>query len=135
MRYFNLLLVFALISCKSVDITNANKSLIKKGNKLGVNFIEYSVLLDAEKEFIVDDITIDGSSEKIKFYYKNLNTGASSYDMLNPLPKGKYSFNFKVNETENFVKEEFLILEYRIGKTKYSKRIPIKKNESKSIRM
>jgi hypothetical protein len=134
MRYFNLLLVIALVGCKSIGITDANKVLVKKGNKLGTDFIEYSVILNAENDFFINNLTIEGSPETIKFYYKNLNTGLSSYSLLNPFPKGKYSLNFKVNETSNFPKEEFLILEYTVGANQKTTKILIEKNEKITVR-
>jgi hypothetical protein len=129
MRYLTLILVIAFVSCKSIKISNANKTLVKKGNKLGTDFIEYAVFLEADKEFSVNNLTIEGSSDKIDFYYKDLKTGLSSHKMLNPFPKGNYSFNFKLENFKNFSNEEFLILDYTLGGKKQTKKIAITENK------
>ena len=134
MKYLNILILFALVGCKSMSVSEASKTLIKKGNQQGTDFVEYSIVLNSEEEFNVTNIYIEGGKEEIKFYYKDLKTGLSSYKMMSPFPKGNYSFNFKLNNLQNFSKEEFLIIELTVKGKEKSKRIKIEQKENKILR-
>lgn len=112
-----------------MKISDATKILVKKGNPLGSDFIDYSVLVHAEKDFYVKKISIENNASDLDFYYKNLETGESSHKMLQPFQKGSYSFNFRINDVEKISEEEYLIFEYTIANQTSRKRIPITINK------
>lgn len=134
MKYIILTIFFILMGCKSMDIYEANKILVKKGNPLGSDFIDYAVNVNSEKEFYINSITIENNTSNIEYYYKDLTTGQSSYKMQEPFKKGMYSFNFKINDTSNFSKEEFLIIQYKVKGKKVKKRISIAVDKTRTMR-
>lgn len=130
--YFMIIVIF--VGCKSIDITDANKTFVKSGSQFGKDFLEYDVKVSSKTDFTIENISIENEENKIEFYYKDLKTGESSYSLLNPFKKGNYSFHFKIEDTNKFSNEEFLIIEYTSSNKKKFKKIPINKEENKNFR-
>jgi hypothetical protein len=129
MKYLKLIILVSLVGCKSIDVSEANKMLVKKGNPQGSDYLDYSVVLRSEAEFSINNISIEGNSLKLNYYYKDLKTGLSSYKMLSPFPKGNYSFNFRINDISNFKTKENLIIDIEMNSKKVLKKIPILENK------
>ncbi len=127
-----LLMMLGFLGCKSIRIDNAQKKYFKKGIKQGKDYINYSFKITSDKEFIVKNISLENNPEKLEYFYKN-EKGESSFQMMNPFPKGTYIFKFKTYTLGNFSKNEFLIFDYIINGKKLQKKTTIISDEIKHI--
>ena len=115
MKYSVFLILFFLIGCKSVSILEAKKILNKKGNPMGSDYIEYFVSINSKKDFYLYDLFIENDKTKLNYYYKDLKTGLSSYNMLMPFKKGSYAFIFKLNNIDRISKKETVVVKIKVA--------------------
>ena len=131
MKYTIVLILFVLVGCKSIQISEVNKTLIKKGNPMGLDYIEYNISISSEKDFYIEDIFIEDDDTKLNYYYKDLKTGLSSYKMLSPFIKGNYSFHFKLEDISRMSKKESLVIKMKVdNKIITKKEFITKRNKS-----
>ncbi|MAD98671.1 MAG: hypothetical protein CMB99_15215 [Flavobacteriaceae bacterium] len=106
------------MGCKSVDIGQATKMKVLKGNPNGTDYVNYEVSVTSDVDFTIEKLHFKGKDKPINFYYKDKATGKSSYDLLNPFPKGSYALLFKVEGIEKFEVTDYIIITYSVdGKT------------------
>ena len=124
-----LIVVFTFFSCQSIRVTEAYKQISKKGHRMGTDYVNYTIIVDASTDFTVNSISLNKDQEEVKFFYEDLSTGLSSYELLNPFPKGTYKFGFRKSDKKSFSSTDFVTLEYLIGKKSFTKKIDIQKSD------
>lgn len=114
------------LGCKTLTISKANKQLFKPGIPNAKEYLNYSFIVSSKSNFKVDNISIENFPKELKYFYKNQNTGETSYKMLKPFIKGNYEFKFKLLNVDNISKNENLVFEYTINQKKKKQIIAIK---------
>lgn len=96
---------------------------------MGNDHVDYAIVIEASESFVINNILLNEDKEEVKYYYQDLSSGLSSYEMLASFPKGTYKFGFRKSDQKSFSSTDFVTIEYSIGEKSFSKKIDIQKSE------
>lgn len=124
-----LILMLLLGGCKSVEVLEATKTKVMAGNQMGKSHTNYEIVVSASQDFSVISLSLN-NDKTLKYYYKDLQTGLSSYDVPALYKAGSYSFHFKKEGVQNFSDKEKLSLQYEIDGKKHNVQVNINPKEA-----